>query len=154
MSSFVRHRFSFQLANGTVVFGGGAPAHARVPAVLHWPGGQKDPSDSFQATDYAGALACGHVWGAHEGRRKAIFTNVTAAALGARVAAWQRDRPGERDASLAPAMLERGAARCFVPDSKRCRVEPKGKGKQKLVPCLRWAFQLPKDSAKCKFAPD
>ena len=66
--------------------------------------------------------------------------------------AWRADRPGERDASLAPAMLERGAERCFVRDSKRCRVEPKGKEKQKLVSCVRWAFQLPKN--QCEFAPD
>ena len=140
-----------QLSDGTVVLGKPG-ARARAPTVLHWPGAQKDPSDRTQSTDYAGALACGHAWGVYEGRRKAIFTNVTAAALGARVTAWRADRPGERDASLAPAMLERGAERCFVRDSKRCRVEPKGKEKQKLVSCVRWAFQLPKK--QCEFAPD
>ena len=29
---------------------------------------------------------------------------------------------------------------------------PKGKEKQKLVSCVRWAFQLPKK--QCEFAPD
>ena len=146
-----------QLANGTVVLGA-IGAAARAPAVLHWPGPSKSPNNFEQETDYAGALACGPVWRAHEHGRRSVFSDVSASALGKRVTAWRARAPRERDdGELVRGLLQARSKRCFIPDSKKCKVQSKQGNLRSAtfgteVTCVRWAFQLPKRAEDCRAA--